>query len=491
MKSILVCLLISAVFLCLNGCASYEQKKYDRHLENANYSLQQQEYYNAVSSAREALRFAPGQEAKDIISKNISKAIIQMKDTVEKKPLNYNAVAILGSDVNSFVKDAMNSTQQIQNADKELEEFNKSVTEYKAKYAETALVELNKFIADKESDKAITALSSYIKDGLPLNDKSKEAAKSLVNLLNEKNELVNIIGLVETNKSFFSSEVPQQIVSALYRDAKSSERSGDIRKAIKAYKVILAYDKNNTEAEKAVNRLLNEITTIFTVTETNNSAEESLATNSSKILTLFKDRLADREKYIEIASVKEFLAEEQTFDVDFDNLAQAKDIKFKSARKVRYVILPKVTSIKINRSAPLMITKTANWDYDVDGNSFSIGAGMYANYGSATVTHFEYTEGSERVSATQKLEFALYDTLTNKVVLKSRIDTRVDDFTRWAENPMAVGIRNKVPASYYPSQIRGLVSNNHSAASDDYLKNKLMEQTVEQVAQKIKEKLSL
>lgn len=117
MKSILVCLLISAMFLCLNGCASFEQKKYDRHLENANYSLQQQEYYNAVSSAREALRFVPGQEAKDIISKNISKAIIQMKDTVEKKPLNYNAVAILGSDVNSFVKDAMNSTQ-IQNVDK-------------------------------------------------------------------------------------------------------------------------------------------------------------------------------------------------------------------------------------------------------------------------------------------------------------------------------------------------------------------------------------
>ena len=490
MKSTLGYILISACFLGLNGCASYEQKKYDSYLESAKYSLQSNEYYNAVNNAQEALRFVPGQEAKDVISKNLSKAIIQMKETVDKKPLNYDAVAKIDSDVNYLVKEATRTTQ-VQNVDKEMDDFNQSVTKYKNKYAENTLSELTKLIVDKNSEKAISALSSYIKAELPQNEKTSEAVKNLVKMLEEKNEIESIISLVETNKQFFSPDISLQIFSALYKDAKNSEKSGNYKKAIKTYKTISAIDKNAVDAINAVNRLLNEVTTIFTIAETGNASDESLSTSSKKIITLFADKLADKETYVEVASVKEFLAEDQAFDVDFDTIAQAKDIKFKPAQKVRYVILPKVTSIKINRSAPVMILKTANWDYNVDGNAFSIGAGMYSHYGGATVTHFEYTEGSERVNATQRLEFALYDTVANKVVLKTRVETRTDDSATWAENPMAVGIRNKVPASYYPSQISRLVSNNHSAASDDYIKNKLMELAVEQAVQKIKEKLSL
>jgi len=110
------------------------------------------------------------------------------------------------------------------------------------------------------------------------------------------------------------------------------------------------------------------------------------------------------------------------------------------------------------------------------------------NYG-GNVNHYEYTESTERVTSSQKLEFLVFDTKTKRIFMKDRIDSRYEDSSTWAENPMAVGRINKKPASYYPSKIRSLMSNRHSAASDDELKSKMLNNAFEQMAKKITEKL--
>jgi hypothetical protein len=204
--------------------------------------------------------------------------------------------------------------------------------------------------------------------------------------------------------------------------------------------------------------------------------------------SLIEPELLKKDKYIEFTQAKKFLTEEYLSDVEFDNLLQSKQVRFKVTKNIRYVISPKVTNIKINRSSPIIMTKTANWDFNVDGSAFLIGAQESLNYG-GHVNHYEYTESTEKVASSQKMEFIVFDTKTKKIVLKDRIDSRYEDSSTWAENPMAVGNINKTPASYFPSKIRGLISSRHSAASDDECKNKMMIDAFEKIAQKISEKL--
>ena len=96
---------------------------------------------------------------------------------------------------------------------------------------------------------------------------------------------------------------------------------------------------------------------------------------------------------------------------------------------------------------------------------------------------------TERVNSSQKMEFIVFDTKTKKIILKDRIDSRHEDSTTWAENPMAVGNYNKTPGSYLPSKIRNLMSNRHSTFSNDELKSKMLNDAFEIIAQKISEKL--
>lgn len=481
---------------CITGCASYRQIHYDSSLASAKESLLHKEYYSAVNSACDALRFQvdeKGKDAKEIIINNMNKAIRQQNEIINKMPSNsksFQGVSIIENNIIASTKCAVYGTPLL-NSDIDIKEFNASVAKYKARFAEEVILSVTKLISSKESTNALNAITSYMDARLPANEKTDELVQNLIALFVEKGEADGLIEFAKLNSKYFNEKSTLQLCAGLYKDAERAERSNDYKKAIANYENVLSLNENSSVAKNSINRLTNEITTIFTVAETNNSSEESMVVSNIKILSLFKEGLEDKNKYIEVSSVKNLLIEENSFVVDFDNIMHAKDLQFKTDRKVRYIILPKITSLKINRSAPIITLKTANWDSSRDGNALFIGAGEYGVYGGGTISYYEYTEGCERVAAFQRLEFAIYDTSLKKVILKDRIETKVDDSVTWADNPMAVGVRNKVPATVYPSKIKDLISNQHSAESDDDIKSDLMKKAVERIVLQIKDKLLL
>lgn len=474
----------------MGGCATFGERKYSEYMSQAKVSLQNKDYYDAVSNALTALRYDHNEDAKSLVGNYSANAYSQMSDKLSQ--LSYDIDSYQKAkeidEKTSFIAKDVKNLNPTATEDGDLKKFKNSYDEYLNKLNNEINNKVSAFLSKNDTDSAINTLKSYMKSDVPKNDKLTVTVSTVIDTLIAKNEIDKLIDLLDSNTRYIDTDKQAEVENLVIIYAAKIESEGDKKKAFATYEKVLKFNKNNAEALNAIGRIKNEVMTIFSIADILNASDESINFPYAKIQSIIESELSKKDKYIEFVQAKKFLTEECLSDVEFDNLLQSKQVRFKMVKNIRYVISPKVTTIKINRSSPRIMTKTANWDFNVDGSAFLIGAQESLNYG-GYVNHYEYIESTEKVTSSQKMEFIVFDTKTKKIVLKDRIDSRYEGSSTWAENPMAVGNNNKTPASYFPSKIRSLMSNRHSSASDDECKNKMMIDAFEKVTQKISEKL--
>lgn len=485
------CKVIIVVFVMfMGGCATYGERKYSEYMSYANVNLENKDYYDAVSNALTALRYDNKEEAKSLVGNYSANAYSQMSDKLTQ--LSYDADSYqkakeIDEKTSSIAKDVKDFNPS-GSEDGNFKKFKNSYDEYLNKLNDEINNKVSASLSKNDTDSAINTLNSYMKSDVPKNNKLTATVSKVIDALIAKNEIDKLIDLLDNNTKYMVTDKQTEVANLVNKYAAKIESKGDKKKALATYEKVLKLNESNAEALNAIERIKNEVMTIFSIADILNASDESINFHYTQIQSIIEPELSKKNRYIEFVQAKKFLTEEFLSDVEFDNLLQSKQVRFKVVKNIRYVISPKVTTIKINRSSPIIMTKTANWDFNVDGSAFLIGAQESLNYG-GHVNHYEYTESTEKVTSSQKMEFIVFDTKTKKIVLKDRIDSRYEDSSTWAENPMAVGNINKTPASYFPSKIRGLMSNRHSAASDDECKNKMMIDAFEKITQKISEKL--
>lgn len=131
-----------------------------------------------------------------------------------------------------------------------------------------------------------------------------------------------------------------------------------------------------------------------------------------------------------------------------------------------------------------MQTKNANWKGTTWQEGVAAGFAEYQAYGRYKVQYYQYDEYTEKVNGRAVIDVIVYDVKQKKIALKERLESFKEDSAIWAENPMAVGIINKIPATLCPPEMQALLNQKRPIMNDNELKKNLIERISAEIATK-------
>jgi hypothetical protein len=232
----------------------------------------------------------------------------------------------------------------------------------------------------------------------------------------------------------------------------------------------------------------NELLTMLAVLDVENSTDDFVKISNKEFAENIKAKVDNKEKLVEVILKDEGISKVKSACIDhpscYDYLKKVKPADIQFQNNVRFIVATKIIALKINRQSPYPVQKTANWTGTSAMDGFRVGLMEYQAYGGGKITHYEYDEYTERVNARIIANILVYDRHLKKVSFEDRLQSEIQDETTWAENPMAVGLRNKVPASVMPPAIQSLVGK-RALATDDRLRDTLFTNLTDAIADKI------
>lgn len=315
---------------------------------------------------------------------------------------------------------------------------------------------------------AIKEIDSFLKQG------NAEKAKNQLDRYKE-------LGLL--TKEFTKGEALNEICKGLLGFAVSDENTNK-RRALETYLLLMELGKGDETVKIKIDELRNDLFTLIVVLDIENQTDEFIPV--ANFVDGVKKGLDDNKKLIHVVLKDNGINEIKDRSINYDYLKNKKDMNVNFQNNIRYLIVPKIINIKINRQSPTMITKNADWNPKSTGDAIAIGLKMYEAYGSYKVQYFQYDEYTETVKGKMVTDIILYDIVQRKVIFGDRLEVYADDSVTWAANPMAIGIVNKIPAGYYPFEIQGLINQKRPIKTDNELKKELVSKINDEIINKVK-----
>lgn len=483
-KTILLSLTVILALLQYS-CASYEQRASQELMQEATSYNSQGDTYSAVKAALKALETNnQNEEAKRFVQANYNRALEKAISTLNGIPKGMDELPRFRKELQALGN--MQSTLKNYNfTQADIFDVNTAKNNYETSLSQNVIKEIDVLLRKGDADKARALIDQYKSVGLPVNEQFIAVINTLASMYLSQNRYIDLIDYASRNRDFLKGEPFKEIYQGLL-DYANNDAITNKRRALDTYALLLELDKNNDVVRNKILVLKNELLIMVAILDIENQTDEFIPTNNKESIDYIKSKLDDKEKLIEVIVKDDGINELKDRSINYDYIRNNKELNIKFENNIHFLVIPKIANLRINRQTPSMVTKNASWKFNSYNDAIATGLAEYQAYGSYKVQYYQYDEYTENVAGRIVLDFILYDVLQKRIVLKDRIEVQEQDSVTWAENPMAVGIVNKIPARVYPMEIQDLMNRKRSTMTDNEIKKKLISKISDEVVSRVK-----
>jgi hypothetical protein len=446
--------------------------------------------YEAFTHAIQSYQYDnSNEEAKRFIKENLAIAFSQAVDSLKKAKLSADELPSFRERINSLSKtqDYLKDAKFIQ---VNIVDINDIKDKYEANLSESLIKEIDATLKKDDSEMAKKMIESYMGLDLPKTAQIISAVNRLQLLFLEQGIFSAAIDFAKRYKDDISSETFKETYAGLLKYAASDEAANK-KRALETYLVLSALDNNDAAVAQKISLLRNELLTMFVVLDLENNTDEFIPVNNNDFINSVKAAIDSKENLIEVILKDNGLNDIKDRSLNYDFFRTKNDLNVSFENNIRYLIVPKIATVKINKQSPSMQTKNAYWKGTTWQEGVAAGLAEYQAYGRYKVQYYQYDEYTEKVNGRVVVDVIVYDVKQKKIVLKERLESFKEDETTWAENPMAVGIINKIPATLCPPEVQTLLNQKRRVMTDNELKTKLIEELSAEIGTKTKGLLAI
>lgn len=477
-------LMVTILSLCSCITTDYSRINATSSMEIADDFIKKGDYYSAVGNALDSYGYKQEESTSNFIKLNHERGLEQGVQYLKTYKVSADDFNLFLAAVDDFVS-VQNRLKQYKFISQDRVDVNLIYQDY----GKTLIKELS----DKND---IAGLDKFImtckQSNLGVNDVTIDLINKVSLSYASQGKIFELAEFYKNNKNFIKDETKKEIYEKLYDHATSSESLKQMKKALDAYSFIYELDRNNNKVAEKIKAIKSELLTMLIVLEPDNSTDELIKINYESYMNDIKSNVENTNKLLEVVLQDDGINKLRSVCLDFnycyDYLKKQKDIgDIQFSNKIRFIVATKIINMKINRQPRFVSKKTETWNFASTSEAIQAGLASYSAYGGGKLTHFEYDECTERVSAKIIVNVLIYDRILRKVVNEDRIQLDAQDEITWAENPMAVGVRNKVPASTsaMPTALRALMTRNKFTKTDGDIINELLTKLTAAVVEKI------
>jgi len=236
-------------------------------------------------------------------------------------------------------------------------------------------------------------------------------------------------------------------------------------------------------AEFLTTRVVN--VNLVAVADMDNRTDEFIPLTSDDFTLRVKAGLDNKKDLIEVILKDDGIYDFRDRSFSYEYFRSNKELHLNFEHNIRFLLIPRIASVRINRNGPTLTTRNVYWNAGNLGDAMAAAIVQGLSY-SGRVQYYQYDEFSEKANGRMVADFILYDVIDKKIVGKERVEVQVQDAVVWAENPMAVGVLNKIPATVYPPEIASLMNRKRPLKSDDELKTDLSARLTDEIIGKVR-----
>jgi len=349
------------------------------------------------------------------------------------------------------------------------------------------LAAINSSLANRDKKNALALINKYKELKLSINDNFTNCVNSLQKLYIAERNMAMLVPFIKQNVSYIKDDILNSTLTCLYDPATDKRNTPKKKQAFEVCLFLNEMDNGNQIISNKVKEIKQDLFTFIGVLVVENPSGDLVPVSDDEITSRIINGLDNRELFVEVIDKDALLDELRAQDVNFEYFKPGRfgkaDIQID--HNIRYLIVLEIRSLKIQRQQPIVRTKPAYFNPDGVGQALAVGIAMSQAYGKYKVQYFEYDEYTEKANGKIVGRFLVYDVIRGKIVLKDRYQNVVKDTAIWAENPMAVGIVNKIPARIYPGEIQPLLDARKSTKDDDKLGSELVFSFAQEIVVKV------
>jgi hypothetical protein len=480
--------LIVALFalLTLSSCASYQQKRSDELMQETVKLHATGKVFDACRSALIAFDINQGNEAaKKFLQDNLGRAIDQKTSEIESSNVSIDSLGELRSKIDELEKLQADSKRLgISQTNARDTSLLRRTAELKA--TNSLLSDLDDKIAQGLTKESADLARKYKGNNLANTDRfAKAIGKMQLQLpLGTSDEIRQAIGFNGEFVNYIDKPTAQQIYPRLFSTAQTVE-AYDKKLALDVYKYLGTTNYESDAIKNKIRLLKNALILMICVSDVENKTDEMLSFSSIDFAKSIKKAVDNESALTEVMVEDSCMADLRDRSIGYDYIATNKTIPVKFESSIRYILATKVSGLRASAQPASVVTRNANWQSGSTGSAISAGLKEYSAYGSYKVQYYQYDEYSAKSSGRIVFDYALFDTKSGKIVVRDRGEASVEDALTWAENPMAVGIINKIPATVYPEVIEGLIYKKRPLKSESEIKADLAQKMVSIISDRI------
>lgn len=480
---------ILLLVIFLGACASWSSRMSHDYMQQAIESNKKGDIYEAFTHAVQAYQYDnSNEEAKRFIKENLHSAIATAVDSFKKAKVSTDELRSFREKVNQLAKTQgyLKDTNFIQ---VNIVDTNDIKVKYETILLENLLKDIAATLEKEDAEAARKQIDKLSELDLPKTEQFNSAVNRLQHLFLTQGKFSIVIDFTKKNKDYLSKESFRETYFGLLNYAESDEAANK-KRALETYLFLSEIEKDNPSVAHKISTLRNELLTMFAVLELENNTDEFLPVNNNDFISLVKSGIDSKESLSEVILKDDGLNDIKDRAINYDFFRNKSDLDIRFENNIRYLIIPKIATIKINRQSPSMQTKNANWKGTTWQDGVSAGLAEYQAYGRYKVQYYQYDEYTAKVNGRVVIDVIVYDLKQRKIVLKERLESFKEDSAIWAENPMAVGIINKIPATLCPPEMQSLLNQKRSIMNDNELKKDLIEEISAEIVVKAKSLLA-
>lgn len=466
----------------LSACASYQQKRSDELMQETSRLLAMGKIFEASRSALTAFDINKSNDsAKKFLQSNLARAIDQKASEIESSKASIDSLVELRAKIDELDKIQSDSNRLgMSQANARDISLLKRTAEEKA--MNILLSDLDDKTAQGLTKEAIEIAHKYKSNALPNTDRfAKTTGKMQLQFpLRTDSEIRQAIGFNSEYASYIDKQLLQQFYSKLFSTAQSAE-AYDKKLALDVYKYLGAANYESATVKDKIKLLKNTLVLMICVADVENKTDEILSLSSNEFAKAIKRAVDNESALTEVMAEDSCMADLRDRSVGYDYIATNKTIPFKFENNIRYILATKVSGLRFSAQPASFVTKNANWT----GSGISAGLKEYSAYGSYKVQYYQYDEYSAKLAGRIVFDYALFDTKSGKIILRDRSEASIEDSLTWAENPMAVGIINKIPATVYPEAIESLIHKKRPLKTETEVKTDLAQRMVSIISDRV------
>lgn len=470
----------------LTSCASYQQKRSDELMQETISLHASGKVFDSCNKALIALDINQNNvAAKKHLQDNLARAIDQRASEIESSVISIDTLSELRSKIDELEKLQTDSKRLgiLQTNARDTSLLRKSA---ETKATNILLLALGDKVTQGATKDSVDLARKYKANNLPNTDRFAKTigVMQLQFPLGAGDEIRQAIAFNGEFANYFDKSTSHSFYSKLFSSAQSAE-AFDKKIALDVYKYLGTTNYEPSAVKEKIRILKNALMLMVCVADVENKTDEMLSFSSIDFAKSIKKVVDNESALTEVMVEDSCMADLRDRSIGYDYIATNKTIPVKFESNIRYILATKISGLRASAQPASVVTRNANWQSGSTGSAISAGLKEYSAYGSYKVQYYQYDEYSAKSSGRIVFDYALFDAKSGKIVVRDRGEASVEDALTWAENPMAVGIINKIPATVYPEVIESLIYKKRPLKSESEIKADLSQKMVSIISDRI------